>query len=459
MFRAATAPPALKPPMPKPLRCIVLGAAGRDFHDIQMFFRTRREFRVVAITAAQIPFIGRRAFPKELAGPLYDADIPIFPEDELAALIARFEADLVFLAYSDLSHAEVMHKASMVQACGAGFAMLGPRLTELESRRPVIAVCAVRTGAGKSPLAQALARTLAANGRRVAVLRHPMPYGDLRKQRTVRYATEADLDRHACTIEEREEYEPYLQAGTAVFAGVDYRAILAAAEKDADVVLWDGGNNDYPFVRPDLLIVMLDALRPGDEVAYYPGETNLRAADVLVLNKVSSATPEARALVRRHAAELNPDAVLIEADLAITVTPASAIAGKRVVVVEDGPTLTHGGMAYGAGTVAARAAGAQILDPREFAVGTIAEAYRQYPHMAAVVPALGYSQSQIAELEETLRRSGADAIVDASPARLDRVLRVAVPIVRVHYRFEQKSGLSVFAIAEDAVSRAARTRR
>ncbi len=445
--------------MPKPLRCIVLGAAGRDFHDIQMFFRTRSEFRVVAITAAQIPFIGRRSFPKEFAGPLYDTDIPICPERELETLIERFEADLVFLAYSDLSHAEVMHKASLAQACGAGFAMLGPRLTELRSHRPVIAVCAVRTGAGKSPLAQALARALAAKGRRVAVLRHPMPYGDLRKQRIVRYATEADLDRHACTIEEREEYEPYLEAGIAVFAGVDYRAILAKAEKDADVVLWDGGNNDYPFIRPDLLIVMLDALRPGDEVAYYPGETNLRAADVLVLNKVSNASPEALALIRRHAAELNPNAALIEADLAITVAPEGALPGRRVVVVEDGPTLTHGGMAYGAGTVAARAAGAQILEPRKFAVGTLADAYRKFPHMAAVVPALGYSESQIAELEETLRRSGADVIVDASPARLDRVLHVSTPIVRVRYRFEQKLGPPIFKIAEDAVSRGARSGR
>jgi len=442
--------------MSKPLRCIVLGAAGRDFHDFQMFFRDRPEFRVVAFTATQIPFIERRSFPKELAGPLYQADIPIFAEDELAALINRLEVDLVFLAYSDLSHEDVMHKASLAQACGAGFALLGPRLTELQSRLPVVTVTAVRTGAGKSPLVQALARALVAGGRRVAVLRHPMPYGDLREQRAVRYATEADLDRHRCTIEEREEYQPYLEAGLVVFAGVDYRAILAEAEKDADVILWDGGNNDYPFVRPDLSIVVLDALRPGHETSYYPGETNLRAADLLVLNKVSSASPEACALVRRHAAELNPDATLIVADLAVTVEPERVLSGKRVVVVEDGPTLTHGGMAYGAGTIAARAAGAQILDPRGFAVGTIAEAYRKYPHMAAVVPALGYSDLQLAELGETLRRSGADAIVDASPARLDRVLQIGIPIVRVRYRFEQRSGPSIFAIVENAVIRAKR---
>jgi len=440
--------------MSEPLRCIVLGAGGRDFHDFQMFFRDRPEFRVVAFTAAQIPFIERRTFPKELAGPLYDADIPIYSEDELAALIARLDVDLVFLAYSDLSHEDVMHKASLVQACGAGFAMLGPRLTQLRSRLPVVTVTAVRTGAGKSPLTQALARALVVGGRRVAVLRHPMAYGDLRKQKALRYATEADLDRYGCTIEEREEYEPYLEAGLVIFAGVDYRAILAEAEKDADAVLWDGGNNDYPFVRPDLSIVVLDALRPGHETSHYPGETNLRAADVLVVNKVSSASPEARALVRRHAVEFNPDATLIEADLVVILDPGVTISGKRVVVVEDGPTLTHGGMAYGAGTVAARAAGARILDPRGFAVGTIAEAYAKYPHMAAVLPALGYSEVQRAELEETLRRSGADAIVDASPARLDRVLHVSIPIVRVSYRFEQKSGPSIFKIVEDTVARA-----
>lgn len=443
--------------MSEPLRCIIMGAAGRDFHDFQMFFRDRPEFRVVAFTAAQIPFLERRTFPRDLAGRFYDADIPIFPEDELAALIARFEVDLVFLAYSDLSHEDVMHKASLVQACGAGFALLGPRLTQLQSRLPVVAVTAVRTGAGKSPLTQALARALVAQGRRVAVLRHPMPYGsDLRQQKVMRYATEADLDRYGCTIEEREEYQPYLEAGLVIFAGVDYRAILAEATKDADVVLWDAGNNDYPFVRPDLSIVVLDALRPGDETTYYPGETNLRAADVLVVNKVSSASADALSLVRRHAAELNPDATLVEADLVVTLESEGTISGKRVVVVEDGPTLTHGGMAYGAGTVAAQAAGAHILDPRAFAVGTIAEAYAKYPHMAAVLPALGYSEVQRAELEETLRRSGADAIVDASPARLDRAVHVSIPIVRVRYRFEQRSGPSIFAIVEDALTRSRR---
>lgn len=438
--------------MAERLRCIILGAAGRDFHDFLTFFRDRPEFQVVAFTASQVPFIEDRIFPKELAGPLYETGIPIYPEDELAALIARFDVDLVFLAYSDLTHEEVMHKASLVQACGAGFAVLGPRLTQIRSRLPVVAVTAVRTGAGKSPLCQALAREIVRRGRRVAVLRHPMPYGDLTKQRVWRYATEADLDRNKCTIEEREEYEPYLEAGIAVFAGIDYRTIVAQAENEADVILWDGGNNDYPFVRPDLSIVVLDALRPGHETSYFPGETNLRAADILVLNKVSSATPEALALVRRHAAEFNPKATLIEADLVVRLEPDVPLTGKRVIVVEDGPTLTHGGMAYGAGTVAARAAGAEIIDPRAFAVGTIAQAYTKYPHIGPALPALGYSDAQCAELEETIRRCGADLIVDASPARLDRVLQLSIPVVRVRYRFEQRSGRSVFAIVEDAVA-------
>jgi predicted GTPase len=439
--------------MSEPVRCIVLGAAGRDFHDFQVFLRDRPEFRVVAFTAAQIPFIERRSFPRELAGPLYDSDIPIFPETELRALIGRLRADLVFLSYSDLPYDEVMHKASLVQACGAGFAMLGPRLTQLESRLPVVAVTAVRTGAGKSPLSQALARAVTAAGRRVAVVRHPMPYGDLLRQRAMRYASEADFEHHGCTLEEREEYEPYIEAGLAVFAGVDYRAILAQAEREADVILWDGGNNDYPFLRPDLSIVVLDALRPGHETSYYPGETNLRAADVLVLNKVSGATPEALALIRRHASELNPGAPMIESDLVVNVEPGAALAGKRVVVVEDGPTLTHGGMASGAGAVAARAAGAVIIDPRGFAVGSIAEAYRSYPHIGAVLPALGYSAAQIAELGETLRRSGADAIVDASPARLERVLQLGTPLIRVRYRFEQRSGPPLFALVHERLAR------
>ena len=439
--------------MGKQLRCIILGAAGRDFHDFQTFFRDRSEYEVVAFTAAQIPFIEQRSFPRELAGPLYDSDIPIFLESELPDLIRRLAVDMAFFSYSDLSHLEVMHKASIVQSHGAGFAMLGPHLTQLRSSRPVIAVTAVRTGAGKSPISQALARHLTTAGHRVAVLRHPMPYGNLLKQRVVRYASEADLLTHECTIEEREEYEPYVAAGMAVYAGVDYAAILAEAEKASDVILWDGGNNDYPFVQPDLSIVVLDALRAGHEVAYYPGETNFRAADVLVLNKVSNASVEALATLRHNVAAFNPRATVIESDLAIALAEGSAIAGKRVVVVEDGPTLTHGGMAYGAGTIAARAAQAQIVEPRAFAVGSIAEAYSNFPHLSAVVPALGYSEAQRADLENTLRASRAEVIIDASPARLDRLMSLPLPIARVSYCFEQRSGPPLFELVDEALHR------
>lgn len=436
-----------------PFQCVIMGAAGRDFHDFQTFFRDRAEFRVVAFTAAQIPFIEQRAFPRELAGPGYTADVPIYPERELPRLLRDLAVDFVFLAYSDLSHEEVMHRASLVQAAGAGFALLGPKHTQLASRRPVIAVTAVRTGAGKSPISHFIARHLRSRGVRTAVLRHPMPYGDLRRQAVQRFAAESDLDRAECSIEEREEYQPYLEAGLVVFAGVDYRAILAAAERDADAVLWDGGNNDYPFLRPRLSIVVADALRPGHEIAYYPGETNLRSADVVVVNKVSMATPEAVATVRRHATELAPHATLVEGDLAVVVERPEAIRGRRVLVVEDGPTLTHGGMSFGAGTVAARTHGAlEIVDPRPFAVGTIAEALSSYPHIGPVLPALGYSDEQRRELAETIGRTGADVVLDASPSRLDRFLALTVPVVRVRYRFEQRSGPSLLDLVDTAVA-------
>jgi predicted GTPase len=436
-----------------PFRCLLMGAAGRDFHDFQMFFRDRPDFRVVAFTATQIPFIERRVFPKELAGPHYDIDLPIFPEAELPRLIGDLEVDFVFLAYSDLSHQEVMHRASLVQAAGAGFALLGPKHTQLASRRPVVSVTAVRTGAGKSPITLAIASHLRRRGLRAAALRHPMPYGDLRRQAVQRFAAEADLDRAECTIEEREEYEPYLEAGLVVFAGVDYRAVLAAAEREAEVVLWDGGNNDYPFLRPDLSIVVADALRPGHEISYYPGETNLRAADVVVVSKVSVAGPAAVAEVRRNLAEFAPRAAVVEADLAITVDTPEAIAGRRVLVVEDGPTLTHGGMAFGAGMVAARAHGArEVIDPRPFAIGTIAEAFASYPHLGPVLPALGYSAEQRRELVETIARSGAEVVVDASPSRLDRFLALPLPLVRVRYRFEQRSGPPLLDLVEAAVA-------
>jgi predicted GTPase len=421
--------------------CLILGAAGRDFHNFQTFFKTRPEFRVRAFTATQIPFIESRTFPRSLAGPLYDADIPIFPESQLPELIRRLEIDFVFLAYSDLSHEEVMHKASLVQACGASFALLGPRQTQLVAHKPVIAVSAVRTGAGKSPLSQYLAKELTSRGQRVGILRHPMPYGDLERQTVERLATFEDLQRFQCTVEEREEYEPYLEAGLVVFAGVDYAQILARAEAEADMLLWDGGNNDFSFLKPTVSICVVDALRPGHETTYYPGETNLRMADIVVINKVRQAKADSLAAIRGRIAGVRSKAAVIESDLEVAVDDPSLIAGKRVLVVEDGPTLTHGGMSYGAGTIAARQCGArELVDPRPAAVGTIADVYRQFPHLENVLPALGYSDEQRRELAETIERSGADVVVDASPCRLDRLLNLSLPMVRVRYRFVQLSG-------------------
>lgn len=432
--------------------CIIMGAAGRDFHDFQMFFRSSTAFRVRAFTASQIPFIERRAFPQSLAGPDYDEDIPIFPEDQLPELIDQLDIDFVFLAYSDLSHEDVMHRASLVQSCGAAFSMLGPKQTQLLSSRPVIAVTATRTGAGKSPVSQYLSTLLRGDGLRVAVIRHPMPYGNLSSQAVQRFAAPADLDLHECTVEEREEYEPYVEQGMVIFAGVDCAAVLAAAEAESDVIIWDGGNNDYPFVRPSLLIVVADALRPGHEARFYPGETNFRSANVIVINKVDRADDNAVATIRENARQLNPSACVMTADLAIEVDDPHAIAGQRVLVVEDGPTLTHGGMEYGAGTVAAQQFGAaERIDPRPFAVNSIAQAFRNHPHLKQVLPALGYSDQQRMELAETIRRCGADTVIDGSPASLRTWLDPAIRVVRVHYRFVQRSGPSLAERVRSAV--------
>ncbi len=428
--------------------CIILGAAGRDFHDFQTFFRTHPEFRVVCFTADQIPGIDARSFPRELAGPHYDHDIPIHPESKLTDLIREHDLDWVFHAYSDLHHVDVMHKASIVQAAGASFALLGPRHTQLSASVPVLSVTAVRTGAGKSPISQAIARRLADTGLACGVLRHPMPYGDLRRQRVQRFATEADLDTHECTVEEREEYLPYVQQGLTIYAGVDYAAILAAAEADVDMVLWDGGNNDTSFVRADLSIVVVDALRPGHEVSYYPGETNLRLADILVVTKVEQADANELTELLLRIRAVNPTAQIVEAALAFD-TDEEAIRGKRVLVVEDGPTSTHGGRPWGAAWLAARKLGAaEIIDPRPYAVGSIAEAYRSYPHMEEILPALGYSDQQRADLAATITACGADVVLDGSPARIGTFLEVAVPIVPVHYRFVQRSGPDLLTLVE-----------
>jgi predicted GTPase len=424
--------------------CIIMGAAGRDFHDFQTFFRHNPQFHVRAFTATQIPDIEFRSFPRSLAGPEYEADIPIYPESQLAGLIDDFDIEFVFLAYSDLAHLEVMHKASIVQAAGASFVMLGPKHTQLESSKPVIAITAVRTGAGKSPISQMIAKHLSDQGRRVVVIRHPMPYGQLDRQVVQRFAEPADLDKFDCTIEEREEYEPYLELGLPVFAGVDYERILRAAEREADVIVWDGGNNDYSFLRPDLSIVILDALRAGHETEYYPGETNLRAADVLVINKVGHAKPEVIADIEQRIELTNPTATVITSDLEIEVDAPELIAGRRVLVVEDGPTLTHGGMSFGAGFLAAQQFEArEIIDPRPAAVGSIAKAFEKYPHIGSVLPALGYSGRQCEDLEATINNAAPDVIVDASPARLNRVIDTNIPIARVRYRFKQVSGTPV----------------
>lgn len=433
----------------RPFRCIVLGAAGRDFHDFLTFFRENPTFRVCCFTAHQIPFIDERTFPRELAGPEYDADIPIYPEEDLARLIRSYDVDFVFLAYSDLSHDEVMHKASLVQAAGASFALLGPRQTEIVSRVPVIAVTAVRTGAGKSPISQVIARHLKGKGRRVGVLRHPMPYGDLERQTVQCFSSHADLDHFGCTIEEREEYEPYVEQGILVYAGIDYARILGLAELSNDVIVWDGGNNDTSFVRAGLRVVVVDALRAGHEVRYYPGETNFRNADVLVVNKVGSARPEDLALIEKHRRELNPFATVLEADLRVLLPQPERLRGKRVLVVEDGPTLTHGGMSHGAGWIAAHRSGvAEIIDPRPHAVGSIARAYHDHPHIGAVLPALGYSEAQRNELAETIRAAAPDVVVDASPAGLERALSLTVPVARVRYEFEQRSGPPLLDIVD-----------
>jgi predicted GTPase len=421
-----------------------MGAAGRDFHVFLSFLRGNEQFRVVAFTATQIPFIDTRTFPQALAGPGYDGDIPIHDESELESLIGKHEIDFVFFAYSDISHADVMHKASLVQAAGASFVMLGPEHTQLPSEKPVVGITATRTGAGKSPLTQWLARTLRDRGRRAAVIRHPMPYGNLNMQRVQRFASPGDLDEQECTIEEREEYEPYVDMGIPIYAGVDYRAILDRAGSDTELVLWDGGNNDFSFIRPDLDIVVVDALRAGHETDYFPGEVNFRRADILVISKCSSAAAGAIEGIRERARRYNPGAAVCSSDLEIHVDEPERIEGRRVLVIEDGPTVTHGGMAFGAGMVAAERYGAEIVDPRPYAAGTIRDTFAANPHLQRVLPAMGYSQAQRESLQATIndccRAEKVDCVLDASPARLERMLDLEVPLIRVEYRFKQLDG-------------------
>jgi predicted GTPase len=420
-------------------RVIIMGAAGRDFHNFNMVFRDDPGSEVVAFTAAQIPNIEGRLYPPELAGPRYPRGIPIHPEAELEALIRDLKAHQVVLAYSDLSHEAVMHVASRVLAAGPDFRLIGPDASMLESRVPVVSVCAVRTGSGKSQTTRRVVRILREKGRKVVAVRHPMPYGEIARQRVQRFAAMDDLDRHRCTIEEREEYEPHVAAGCVVYAGVDYGAILAEAEKEADVIVWDGGNNDLPFYRPRLEIVVADPHRPGHETSYHPGEANLRRAHVVVINKVDTAAPEAVAAVRRSVQSLNPRAMVVEAASPISVDDAGTLAGKRVLAVEDGPTLTHGGMPYGAGVLAARRHGAFVVDPRPYAVGSIRETFAAYPGIGPLLPAMGYGDEQVRDLEATIEATPVDAVLVATPVDLRRLIRMRKPALRVRYELEEVS--------------------
>ncbi|MCC6973881.1 MAG: GTPase [Anaerolineae bacterium] len=414
-----------------------MGAAGRDFHNFNTHFRSNPDEEVVAFTATQIPGIDGRVYPPELAGPHYPKGIPIHEEKELLRLIRELKVDQVVFAYSDVPHEYVMHKASTVLAAGADFRLMGPLATQIKSIRPVVSIGAVRTGSGKSQTTRYAASVLKASGLRVAVIRHPMPYGDLIQQRVQRFASYADLDSHRCTIEEREEYEPHLDQGHLVFAGVDYEAILREAEKEADVILWDGGNNDLPFYVPDFHIVVADPHRPGHEMSYHPGEANIRMADVVILNKVDTANYEDILLVRHNIREMNPRAQILEAASPLLVDHPEAIRGKRVLVVEDGPTLTHGEMSYGAGMVAAERFGAaEIIDPRPFAVGSIAAVYQKYPQVGSLLPAMGYGEAQTRELEQTINASDAELVICATPIDLRRIVQVKLPMERVRYELQ-----------------------
>ncbi len=419
-------------------RVIIMGAAGRDFHNFNAYFRGNEAYEVVAFTATQIPNIEGRIYPPELAGLTYPDGIPIYPESKLTELIKSLDIDQVVFGYSDVSYDYVMHRASMVLAAGADFRLMGGKETMLKARAPVVSVCAVRTGSGKSQTSRRVSDILRKMGKKVVVIRHPMPYGDLREQICQRFASYDDLDRHKCTIEEREEYEPHIDRSMVVYAGVDYERILRKAEQEADVILWDGGNNDLPFYKPDLHIVVADPHRAGHELAYHPGEANLRLADVVVINKIDTADLEGVTTVRENVRATNPDAVIIEAASPIFVEDPAAIRGKRVLVVEDGPTLTHGEMAYGAGIVAARRFGAaEIVDPRPYAVGSIVEIFEKYPQTGPLLPAMGYGERQIEELEETINATPCDIVIVATPIDLRRVVEIRRPTQRVRYELQE----------------------
>ena len=421
----------------KAKKILILGAAGRDFHNFNVVFRGNPEYNVVGFTATQIPGIANRRYPTELAGPLYPAGIPIFEEKDLERLIAEHDIDSVIFSYSDISHENVMHLASRVVAAGADFCFLGSEHTQLKATVPVVSVCAVRTGCGKSPIGRLVTSELRRDGWKPVVVRHPMPYGDLAAQAVQRFAVLEDLDKQQCTIEEREEYEPHLREGTVVYAGVDYGRILRQAEKEADIILWDGGNNDTPFYASDLEIVVVDPLRPGHELAYYPGEVNLRRADVVVINKVDTASPQDVETVRKNIHASNAKAKVVETACRVAVSEPELVKGRSVLVVEDGPTLTHGEMPYGAGVVAARQCGAaELVDPRPYAVGSIRGTFERYAHLTSLLPAMGYSAIQRHELEETINRVPCDLVLVATPIDLGHLVKMNKPSLRVTYEVE-----------------------
>lgn len=423
-----------------PRRVLILGAAGRDFHNFNVRFRDNSDYQVVAFTAAQIPNIAGRTYPPELAGKLYPHGILILPEEQLESVIVQERIDQVVFSYSDVSHVEVMHVASRVLATGADFVLLGTKPTMLEAQVPVVSVCAVRTGSGKSPVSRYVASVLKELGWRLVVVRHPMPYGELSAQRVQRFASRKDLDSYRCTIEEREEYEPHLARGTVVYAGVDYAAILQQAQQEADLILWDGGNNDTPFIRSDLEIVVADPHRAGHELTYYPGEVNLLRAHVVVINKVDTAPATSIETVRDNVRRRNPTATLIEAACPVSVSNPDQIAGKAVLVIEDGPTLTHGEMGFGAGMVAARQHAARsVVDPRPYAVGSIAETFQRYSHLGPVLPAMGYDEEQMQELRATIERTPCDLVLVATPVDLAHLLNLSRPSLRVTYEIEERS--------------------
>ncbi len=439
--------------MQNKIRTIIMGAAGRDFHNFNTYFRDNPRYEIVAFTATQIPNIEGRKYPAKLAGGLYPEGIPIYPESDLLELIRKHDVEQVIFSYSDVSHEYVMHKASTVNAAGADFRLMGGGNTMLESSKPVVAICAVRTGSGKSQTTRHVCDMLQEMGKKVVAVRHPMPYGNLVEQAVQRFSSYEDLDKHNCTIEEREEYEPHIDRGVVVYAGVDYEAILRQVEQEADVVVWDGGNNDIPFFKPNLWITVADPHRPGHEMTYYPGETNLRAADVIVINKVDTADYGDVSTVRNSIAKVNPNAIVVEAASPLFVENPEKIRGKEVLVVEDGPTLTHGEMAYGAGYVAAQRYGAaKIIDPRPYAVSSLVRTYEKYPTTGDVIPAMGYGHEQMRDLEVSINNTPCDLVVVGTPIDLTRILKVKHPMERVRYELQVIGRPTVREILEDRIA-------